>query len=80
VIPFVGKLAYHPRMPEWRIMNQTEQDESLDEVDLDALYAMPVEVPAEAPTKRKRWKYRRYPTPTCTPAQKQALWEHQGGI
>jgi hypothetical protein len=60
-------------------VNQTEElDESLDDVDLEAVMKAPIEAPA-GPAKRKRRKYRRYPTPTCTPAQKEALYEYQRG-
>ena len=59
---------------EWRTMNETEMDESLEDLDLEALYRQPVKVPAEAP-KRKRRKYRRYPRPECTAAERQALME-----
>jgi hypothetical protein len=44
----------------------------------EAFMSQPVEVPEE--TMRKRRKYRRYPKPVCTSAQKKALWEHQKGI
>jgi hypothetical protein len=54
-------------------MNQIELDESLDEVDLAAVYAAPIEDTVGVVSKRKRRRYRRYPTPNCTPAQKRAL-------
>lgn len=58
-------------------MDKTEQDESLDDVDLAAVYSAPVEGPAGK--KRKRRKFRRYPKPPeLTPEQKQALLDIQG--
>jgi hypothetical protein len=60
-------------------MDETELDESLDDVDLAAVMAMPVEEPAELAPKRKRRKYRKYPKPECPIAERQALMELQGG-
>jgi hypothetical protein len=61
-------------------MNQTETDEKLENVDLEALMKAPLEELAEPAKKHKRRKFRKYATPNCTPAQKEALWRHQGGI
>jgi Recombination endonuclease VII len=52
-------------------------DERLEDVSIEDIMNMPVEVPAE--TKRKRRKYRKYPKPECTIAERQALMELQGG-
>jgi hypothetical protein len=60
-------------------MDETELDESLDDVAMAAVMAMPVEEPAELAPKRKRRKYRKYPKPECTIAERQALMELQGG-
>jgi Recombination endonuclease VII len=55
------------------------QDESLADVDLAAVYAMPVEEPAQPAPRRKRRKFRKYPRPECTAAERQALMELQQG-
>jgi hypothetical protein len=43
-------------------------DERLEDVSIEDIMNMPVEVPAE--TKRKRRKYRKYPKPECTTAER----------
>jgi hypothetical protein len=58
-------------------LNQTELDESLDDVDMAAVYAMPVAEPAPPGPARKRRKFRRYPKPVCTDAQWQAILAYQ---
>jgi hypothetical protein len=60
-------------------MNQTELDESLDEVDLEAVYRQPVEEPAElAPKRKRRRKWGgKYPVPVCSPEDRQKLLEFQ---
>jgi hypothetical protein len=62
-----------------RTMNETELDESLEDIDLAAVYAAPVEEPAQPARKRKRRKFRKYPRPECTTARCQALMELQQG-
>jgi hypothetical protein len=44
----------------------------------EAWISQPMEVPVE--TQRKRRKYRRYPTPVCTPEQKEAMWKYMRGL
>jgi hypothetical protein len=47
--------------------------------EISEFMSMPVEEPAPAGQKRKRRKYRRYPKPECTTAERQALMKLQGG-
>jgi Recombination endonuclease VII len=56
-------------------MLETELDESLADLDLEAVYSAPVVVPDQP--KRKRRRYRKYPKPVFTEAQWQAILEYQ---
>jgi hypothetical protein len=58
-------------------MIETELDEKLEDVDLAAVYAMPVEVPVEL-VRRRRRKFRKYLRPECSAAERKALMELQG--
>jgi hypothetical protein len=60
-------------------MKPEELDEKLEDVDLEAVMAMPLEELAEPAPKRKRRKFRRYPKPVCTPEEKAAMYEYQQG-
>ena len=60
-------------------MKPEELDESLNDVDLEAVYRQPVEEPAPAGQRRKRRKFRKHPRPECTAAESQALMELQAG-
>jgi Recombination endonuclease VII len=58
-------------------LNQTELDESLADLDLEAVYRQPVGVPEAQ--KRKRRKFRKYPRPVCTAEEKAAMYAYQKG-
>jgi hypothetical protein len=60
-------------------LNQTELDEKIEDVDLEALMKAPLEELAEPAKKRKRRKFRRYPKPVCTPEEKAAMYAYQQG-